>query len=100
MGVLTHDEYSDIQEEKNIAVKPESEKKPLSGFTFKKNKKEYHLFHPDNATTGRINNKYNVQIGGRKFELDIIDGVIITNDENIKIHLIEQGFTYLYERET
>ncbi len=100
MGVLTHDEYEDIQEEKNITAKPESEHKPLSGFTFSKNKIEYHLFHPDNTSFERINKKYNVQIEGKKFELDIIDGVIVTDDINIKSHLMEEGFIYLYEKET
>jgi hypothetical protein len=71
---------------KSEALEVFSEVKPII-------KKTYYLFHPDNSINYLRKGKYFVS--GK--ELDIKDGVIKTDDNEVKKALISQGFSLMYE---
>jgi len=99
MAVLTQQQYSEIEKEKNIKSEEGRIKKVLPSTVNKKPEIKYYLFHPDNPKSRYLNDKYHVRIGGLNFYLEIIEGVITTNDEEVKTHLLAKGFIFMYKKE-
>lgn len=61
-------------------------------------KVEYFFFHPDSTETGYVNGKYFVETSEGIKELEIKDGVIKTDREEIKNILIQKGFSFMYQK--
>jgi Ca2+-binding EF-hand superfamily protein len=64
-------------------------------------KKEIHyLMHPDksNSLGTSYTGPYMIEFGGQEFKLKIVDGIISTNNVDLKAKLMMQGFVFMYSR--
>ena len=92
MPVFTIEEFEKIQKKGIPAITTEPEKiNPVTISMI-----EYYLWYPDNIAGSYHNGKY---CYSENITLDIIDGILKTDDINIKTDLVKRGFTFMYEKE-
>lgn len=108
--VLTHKEYEALsltsyKSEELEAIKPTGNNPVLPILSSDLNKPEeikkriqYIFLHPDNGTTSKINGRFIIEREGKRIEVDIIDGIIKTEDEYIKNELILKGMIFTNQK--
>lgn len=57
------------------------------------------LFYPDNVANRYHNGTYIVEIGSERISLEIVDGVINTDREDVCSVLVKQGFILMSKME-
>ena len=98
MSVLTHSEYLGLNGDQG-EVEKDFAPIPLKVEVPECKKIEYKLFYPDNARDNYYTGAYCFEHGTIKKTLQIVNGVITTEEITVKNELEKRGFVFMFKRQ-